>query len=62
MDETYTDEVKVILRNHGTDAFGYYKGERIAQLIVTKIEHCVLNIIDELGAESRGGGFGSTGK
>lgn len=61
IDETYTDELKVILRNHRCNSFTYEKGDRIAQLIIEKIEHCTMDVVDELTVKSRGGGFGSTG-
>ena len=37
IDADYTGEVKVILRNHGTEDYQFKAGDRIAQLIVQKI-------------------------
>lgn len=37
IDYGYTDEIKVILINHGTTNFNIKKGDRIAQLIFEKI-------------------------
>lgn len=61
IDETYDGELKIILRNHGNEVFKYEKGNKIGQLIITKIEHCPIDIVNELNVDSRGGGFGSTG-
>ena len=63
IDEDYTGELKVLFFNFGD--FPYYgkKGERIAQLIIEKIETPEIFEVDKLSATERGeGGFGSTGK
>lgn len=63
IDEDYTGELKVLLFNFGD--FPYYgkKGERIAQLIIEKIETPEIFEVDKLSETERGeGGFGSTGK
>jgi dUTP pyrophosphatase len=64
IDSNYTDYVGVILINHGDKTFTYNKGDRIAQLVLKKIEHvkCIpvdLEYIEK--RKSRGGGFGHTG-
>ncbi len=62
IDHGYTGEVCVILRNHGTEIYEYKKGDRIAQLIITKKNDDEIEVVDELLSESRGGGgFGSSG-
>ena len=63
VDAGYRDELKVILVN--TDPATPYevrRGDRIAQLVVQRVEHCAFTAVDELPSSARGlGGFGSTG-
>jgi len=63
VDAGYWDELKVILVN--TDPATPYevrRGDRIAQLVVQRVEHCAFTAVDELPTSVRGlGGFGSTG-
>lgn len=62
IDEDYRGEVKVILVNHGTRAFAVAHGERIAQLVVARVEMTSVVEVASLDATDRGaGGFGSTG-
>ena len=62
IDRDYTGEVKVVLFNHGDEDFEIKKGDRIAQLIIEKIEMPEVKLVDELLVTQRGeGGFGSTG-
>ena len=62
IDRDYTGEVKVVLFNHGDEDFVIKKGDRIAQLIIEKIEMPEVKLVDELLVTQRGeGGFGSTG-
>ena len=62
IDRDYTGEVKVVLFNHGEEDFEIKKGDRIAQLIIEKIEMPEIKIVTELLVTERGeGGFGSTG-
>jgi len=63
IDAGYRGEVKVLLINHdATTAVTLNRGDRIAQLVVQKIEHVTLAPANELPQTARGaGGFGSTG-
>lgn len=64
IDRDYTDEVMVLLFNHGTDTFKITKGDRIAQMIFEKISNPKFNILSNemaLDETDRKGGFGSTG-
>jgi dUTP pyrophosphatase len=62
IDADYRGEVKVLLVNLGAEPFVVRRGERIAQLIVARVEHVRIEPVSELGGTSRGeGGFGSTG-
>lgn len=62
IDEDYTGEVKVLLFNLSDKPIVLAKHERIAQLILKKIETPEVEEVQELGVTARGGnGFGSTG-
>jgi len=62
IDADYRGEVGVILFNFGTQEFEIKEGDRIAQLILEKIELSEVAEVDELDETTRGeGGFGSTG-
>jgi dUTP pyrophosphatase len=62
IDADYRGEVMVLLVNHGAEPFTVRRGERIAQLIVSSVEHVTVVEVEELGNTSRGaGGFGTTG-
>ncbi len=58
----YRGEVKIILINHGKEPFGVSKGDRIAQMVIQRVETPRVEVVDELDDTARGaGGFGSTG-
>ena len=62
IDGDYRGEVKVILVNHGRQAFTVTPGMRIAQLVVASVEHVVWAEADVLPSTVRAeGGFGHTG-
>jgi dUTP diphosphatase len=62
IDSDYRGEIKVILMNLGKNEFKIVKGDRIAQLILAKVERAIIKESDELNSTDRGaGGFGSTG-
>lgn len=63
VDRDYTGEVKVLLFNLNTDkSITITKGDRVAQLLLSKIECCPVEEVEELSLSERGdGGFGSTG-
>jgi dUTP pyrophosphatase len=59
----YRGEVKIILINLGREAFEVKRGDRIAQMVIQKVESVRVEAVDELDDTARGsGGFGSTGK
>lgn len=61
IDPDFTGEVMVIVRNHGK-LFVIHKGDRIAQLVVTRVQQARFKEVYELDETARGrGGFGSTG-
>jgi dUTP pyrophosphatase len=63
VDAGYRGEIKVILINTDrTEPIRLSRGDRIAQLVVQRVEHAVFREVDELPPSGRGeGGFGSTG-
>ena len=63
IDADYRGELKVLLINHGNEAFEVKDGERIAQMVISKHEQIKWQISTELSETNRGeGGYGSTGK
>lgn len=62
IDSGYRGEVRVILHNHGSEAFRVDPGMRIAQLVLVAVEDVQLVEVDELPPTERGeGGHGSSG-
>lgn len=62
IDCDYRGEVKVILINHGREAFTIERGTRIAQMVVAPVTQAVFREVETLDETARGaGGFGSTG-
>ena len=63
IDAGYRGEIKVILVNLDPDEPVYIeRGQKIAQLVVQRVERAELVEVEELPASERGaGGFGSTG-
>jgi dUTP pyrophosphatase len=62
IDSDYRGELKVILINHGAEAFAIHRGDRIAQLVLAPVTLAEWDEVAELDETSRGaGGFGSTG-
>lgn len=62
IDSDYRGPLNVILVNHGSDLFTVKSGDRIAQLVIARVEPVRFEEAPELGGTSRGGGgFGHTG-
>ncbi len=63
IDAGYRGEIKVCLLNTDrSEAVRLTRGDRIAQLVIQRVEHAVFAVVDELPDSVRGaGGFGSTG-
>ncbi|MEK7144060.1 MAG: dUTP diphosphatase, partial [Patescibacteria group bacterium] len=62
IDSGYRGEIKIVLINLGDEDFEIKKGQKIAQMLVQKVERPEIELVDELNATERGGnGFGSTG-
>ncbi|MEV6843975.1 dUTP diphosphatase [Actinoplanes sp. NPDC051411] len=63
VDAGYRGEILVILVNHDrVNTVKISRGDRIAQLVVQRVERAVFQVVDELDDTVRGaGGHGSTG-
>ena len=62
IDCDYRGELKIALINLGRDAFHISRGDRIAQLVVGRVEPAEFMLVSTLSPTTRGeGGFGSTG-
>jgi dUTP pyrophosphatase len=63
IDSGYRGEIGVVLINHDlTNNFQVKKGDRIAQLLIQKVETANFKIVNELpDSERSAGGYGSTG-
>ena len=62
IDSDYRGEVKIIMINFGKEDFKILRGDRIAQLVITKVYKAELIETDGLELSERGeGGFGHTG-
>ena len=63
VDAGYRGEILVILVNHDrVNTVKISRGDRIAQLVVQRVERAVFQVVDELDDTARGaGGHGSTG-
>ena len=64
IDSGYRGELKVLLINTDpNETFEINKGERIAQLVIQKVEECNFQEVEELPDSERGEtGFGSSGR
>jgi len=63
VDEDYRGEVCVGVVNLSNDEYTIQPDERIAQMIIAKVEQAKIEVVTELSETARGeGGFGSTGK
>ena len=64
IDAGYRGEIAVVVINTDRqEAFQVNRGDRIAQLVVQRVEEATIVLVDELDETPRGaGGFGSTGK
>jgi len=64
IDSGYRGELKVLLINTDPkETFEVNKGERIAQLVIQKVEECNFQEVEELPDSERGEtGFGSSGR
>ena len=63
IDSHYRGELKVVLLNTDpTRPYHVHRGDRIAQLVIQKVEDVTWVEVSELDANNRGGGFGHSGR
>jgi dUTP pyrophosphatase len=64
VDAGFRGELQIILINHDpSEAITFHKGDRIAQLVIQKVERADFVEVEYLPGSERGqGGFGSTGR
>lgn len=63
IDSDYRGEIKVLLTNFGDAVFELQPGERIAQLVLSRVYRPAWEEVSELPPSGRGeGGFGHTGR
>lgn len=63
IDAGYRGEYFITLLNIGAEAYTIEKGHKIAQILIQKVEHPEIKVVEKLSESARGvGGHGSTGK
>lgn len=63
IDSDYRGEVGVLLINHGANSYRMNVGDRIAQMVITKVPSSEFVVVEKAEETQRGeGGYGSTGK
>jgi dUTP pyrophosphatase len=63
IDSGYRDELKVLLFNTDPETdYDIARGDRIAQLVIHRVDSARIVEVSTLDGEGRGGGFGSTGR
>jgi dUTP pyrophosphatase len=62
IDADYRGEIGVIMINWGKESFTIKRGDRIAQMVISKVYRAELEEVDEIDSTQRGeGGFGHSG-
>ena len=62
IDSDYRGELKILLTNFGKEPFKVRFGDRIAQLVIAKVERVDIELAENLSKTKRdSGGFGHTG-
>ena len=63
VDADFRGELKVVLINLSNETQTIHPGDRIAQMVIQKVEKVILTQVNEIDCTVRGeGGFGHTGK
>ena len=63
IDSAYRGEIKVVLLNTDpTERFVVHRGDRIAQLVLQRVEAVEWQVVESLDGHDRGGGFGHSGR
>lgn len=63
VDAGYRGEIQIVVINHDHEnTVEFRRGDRIAQLVIQRVEHAIFHEVERLPGSDRGeGGFGSTG-
>jgi dUTP pyrophosphatase len=62
IDSDYRGEVKILLTNFGFKPFYVNRGDRIAQMVIARVERAAMEEVETLDDTTRGdGGFGHSG-
>ena len=62
IDSDYRGEIGIVMINWGSESFLVKRGDRIAQMIISRVYRADLEEVEDLDATLRGkGGFGHTG-
>jgi dUTP pyrophosphatase len=62
IDSGYRGEIKIVMLNTSKEDFEIDEGDKIAQILIQKIEQAEIEEVQDLNDTTRGeGGFGSTG-
>ena len=63
IDSHYRGELKVVLLNtDATRPYHVHRGDRIAQLVIQRVEEVTWTEVESLDENNRGGGFGHSGR
>lgn len=63
IDEDYRGEVCIPIVNLSNEEYTIQPQERIAQMVIQKVQHAQIEVVTKVSETTRGeGGFGSTGK
>ena len=63
IDAAYRGELQVVLLNTDPAAdYTVHRGDRIAQLVVQRVDEVTWDVVDTLDGADRGGGFGHSGR
>jgi dUTP diphosphatase len=52
----------ILLNTDPTADYQVHRGDRIAQLVVQRVDEVGWEVVDELDGHDRGGGFGHSGR
>lgn len=62
IDSDYRGEVKIAVINLGQEAFTFKRGDRVAQMVITRVWQAGIEVVSQLDDTKRSsGGFGHTG-
>ena len=63
IDAAYRGEIKIVLINTDPETdYEVVRGDRIAQLVIQRVESVAWQVVDSLDGVDRGGGFGHSGR